>query len=416
MLPAMPEPTALTDNQATPGREAEAFIIRLAELLHAYGTPAHRLEDALSVCARRFGMEASFFSMPTSVLVSFGPPLTQRTACLRADPGEIHLEKLVRLDEILESVLAEELSLTEGLERLDQVQAAPPRYPAWLTTGCFAVVSGAVTRFFGGGVAEIGTAMFIGLLIGLTAIVAGRRRELARLLEFAAGLYAAFFATIAAGLVVPLDPYKVMLGSLIILLPGLTLTVAVNELSTRNLVSGTARMANAMMIFIAIGFGVALGRRLGLALTEVVEVDAAALPEWTLVLALLVASLGLTVLFRARPRDVAVIVSISYLAFYASRFASAGLGPELGVFAAALIVGAASNLYSRLANRPAAVPTLPGVMLLVPGGVGFLSFASLLERDVITGIETAFTMFLVAAGLVAGLLVAQVAVPPRKSL
>ena len=91
-------------------------------------------------------------------------------------------------------------------------------------------------------------------------------------------------------------------------------------------------------------------------------------------------------------------------------------GPELGVFVGALIIGSLSNLYARISHRPAAVPLMPGIMLLVPGGIGFQSFASLLHKDVVYGIDTAFTMFLIAAGLVGGLLVANVAVAPRKIL
>jgi hypothetical protein len=42
--------------------------------------------------------------------------------------------------------------------------------------------------------------------------------------------------------------------------------------------------------------------------------------------------------------------------------------------------------------------------------------ASLLERDVVTGIDTAFTMLLAAVSLVAGLLIANAVVPPRRNL
>jgi uncharacterized membrane protein YjjB (DUF3815 family) len=59
---------------------------------------------------------------------------------------------------------------------------------------------------------------------------------------------------------------------------------------------------------------------------------------------------------------------------------------------------------------------VPGLMLLVPGSVGFRSLASLLERDVVAGVDTAFSMLMVAVALVAGLLSANALVPPRKVL
>ena len=80
-----------------------------------------------------------------------------------------------------------------------------------------------------------------------------------------------------------------------------------------------------------------------------------------------------------------------------------------------MAVGVGSNLYALWRDRPAQVPLTPGVLILVPGSVGFRSLASLLDRQVISGIDMAFTMVLVATALVAGILVANEIVPRRKS-
>jgi uncharacterized membrane protein YjjB (DUF3815 family) len=59
---------------------------------------------------------------------------------------------------------------------------------------------------------------------------------------------------------------------------------------------------------------------------------------------------------------------------------------------------------------------VPGILLLVPGSIGFGSLAKFLDRDVLSGIDTAFTMILVAVALVTGLLVSNLIVPPRRAL
>ena len=127
-------------------------------------------------------------------------------------------------------------------------------------------------------------------------------------------------------------------------------------------------------------------------------------------------ALGLVVLFRARPGDAPWIVAAGAVAFYGARGGAQLLGPQLGVAAGALAVGAASNLYSRWANVPTAITLIPGIMLLVPGGLGFSSLSAMLEKDVVSGVETAFAALMVAVALVAGLLVANVLVPARKAL
>jgi uncharacterized membrane protein YjjB (DUF3815 family) len=50
--------------------------------------------------------------------------------------------------------------------------------------------------------------------------------------------------------------------------------------------------------------------------------------------------------------------------------------------------------------------TIPGVLVLVPGSVGYRSLLDLVDRDVTTSIETGFVMILTAAAIVFGLLLA----------
>jgi uncharacterized membrane protein YjjB (DUF3815 family) len=199
--------------------------------------------------------------------------------------------------------------------------------------------------------------------------------------------------------------------------PGLTVTTAVRELATRNLVSGTARMMGAALIFFEMGFGVALGSRLGgLFLPKAANIATIPLPEWTLFVSLLAAPLGFAVLLRAHPKDTWTIIVASALSFGGARAGALFLGPQLGVCIGAIIVGAASNVYSRIFNRPSSVPLVPGILLLVPGSMGFGSLAKFISRDVVSGIDTAFTMILVAVALVTGLLISNLIIPPRRVL
>jgi uncharacterized membrane protein YjjB (DUF3815 family) len=76
----------------------------------------------------------------------------------------------------------------------------------------------------------------------------------------------------------------------------------------------------------------------------------------------------------------------------------------------------ASAAYERWKKRPAPVVLVPGILLLVPGSIGYLSMSSLMQRNTIAGVDTAFTMILTAMSLVAGLLIAGVLAPePTRS-
>jgi uncharacterized membrane protein YjjP (DUF1212 family) len=60
------------------------------------------------------------------------------------------------------------------------------------------------------------------------------------------------------------------------------------------------------------------------------------------------------------------------------------------------------------------VPLVPGVLLLVPGSIGYRSLTMLLSQDVETGLSAGIAAALTAFALAGGLIVANVLVPPTK--
>jgi len=207
------------------------------------------------------------------------------------------------------------------------------------------------------------------------------------------------------------------LAALVFLLPGLVLTIALTELATRNLISGTGRFTWAFLLFLQLGFGVALGRRVDLLLPAGPgAVPPMVLPTWATFPALVVITLTLAVLFKARLKDAGWILLAGALSYGGGRLGAGLLGPELGAFLGALALGLGSNLFARVFRRPSVITTIPGVMLLVPGSIGFRSLESLLARDVVAGIGTAFNVVMVGVALAAGLLFANSLIAPRKIL
>ena len=283
------------------------FVLRLGRGLHRYGYPAHRLEEALAGVSRRLGLEGQFFSMPTALFASFGARADQRTFQLRVEPGAVELGTAGAPRRHRRRRGGRRLRPRTATARWTRSASAPAPYGALLTTAAFALTSAAAARFFGGGLREIAAsagdrprhrragrahrAALPGL--GPRVRAAGRRA------------WPRFLAVIAAALDRPAvratpRPWPASSSSI----PGFTLTVAMIELATRNLVSGTARLAGAAGTFLAIGVRLrardAPGRRAGRAAGRD---RAARAPAWTEIVALVVAPIGLTVLLRASSRD-----------------------------------------------------------------------------------------------------------------
>lgn len=392
-------------------------VVRLGKALHVSGSPAHRIEEGMELASRRLGLDGQFFSTPTALFASFRHGEERRTVLERVDPSEIHLRRIDVLDQLLAGIADGRLGPEEVSRRLEPLFHEPLPYRGLPTVLAFGLVSAAAAYFFRGGWAEIGAAGSFGVLIGALSQLAPRLPALNRLFEPVAAFVAAFLAYALAGVTGWADPSVVILSALIVLVPGLTLTVALTELATRHLVSGSARLSGAVVLLFTLAFGVGLGgllaRRLVGPIAETVPVPPDALWNWA---AVAVASTGFVVLFRARVRDAGWILLAGVLAVQAVDLGTSSLGPQLGAFVGALAVGTAGNLFARLWRRPAVLLQVPGLILLVPGSLGFRSLTQLMREDVLSGLETAFDTTLVGIALATGLLLANVVVPPRRVL
>jgi len=395
---------------------AVGFVLRLARALHAYGYSAARLEDILAATADRLGLAGHrFFSMPTQIMAAFGPEDRQRTHLLRVEPGEVNLGKVAALEQVSLDVAQGRASPEEGMERIERIVAAPSPYGPAVVTLAHGVLSGTVCQFLGGGWREIVVATVLGLGLGLLAIYAASHARVGRVFESLAAFLVSTAAIGLARLVGPISVFVATLAGLIVLMPGLLLTTAITELATRHLASGTLRLSSAFMTLLGIVFGVALGSRLGAMLFgDPASAIPVGLPGWAPYVAIVLASASSVVILRADPRDAPWIVAAGVLGVLSGRLGAAKLGLELGMFVAAFGVAMASAAYERWRNRPAPVVLVPGILLLVPGSIGYLSMSSLMERNTVAGIDTAFTMVLTAVSLVAGLLIAGIVAPEPK--
>jgi len=148
-------------------------------------------------------------------------------------------------------------------------------------------------------------------------------------------------------------------AALVVLLPGMSLTVAMTELATRNLISGTARLMSAVIVLLELVVGVALGERLAAVLVDVHHVAPASLPEWAQWVALAAASVGVAIVVQAQLRAFGWIVAACAVGYIGSRVGGAWLGIEMGVLVGALALGVTSNIYARWLDRPAQVVQVP---------------------------------------------------------
>jgi uncharacterized membrane protein YjjP (DUF1212 family) len=393
-----------------------AFLLALARALHVSGYPAHRLEAVLAATAEGLGVEAQFFSTPTSLFAAFGVESAQRTHLLRVEPGSVVLERLDRLLDVATRVRSGARTPAQGEADVRDIMDAPPRWRGFLWLFAAALSSACAARFLGGGLTEVAGAFGIGLVVALLAGAAATRPAVRRVLTPLAGFLGGVTAAGLAAWFAPASVPIVLVGGLIALVPGFMLTVATSELAAGHLVSGTARMTGAVIQLLAMVIGVAVG--LGIMSRLVGGTDgavAAPLPIATEWAALVLAPLALGVVFQAAPQNFGWIVAIAVVGFVGGRLGAAALGPELGLLVGAMSAGLLNGFVARSRRNHGAANMVPALIMLVPGSAGFRSVIELLDRDVLSGVDLAFRTALMTSALSAGIVLANALTPARRS-
>jgi uncharacterized membrane protein YjjP (DUF1212 family) len=405
-----------------------AFLVELARRLHQYGTSAQRLETAIAGSALRLGLAADVWSSPTAIIISFAEVsrgeegLAQVTQVMRLSPGDVNLARLCEADAIADRAIAGELDLREGFRLLRVLGRPDTRRAQAAVVGSYGLSAASIAALFlHSSWVDLVVAGAIGLVIGLITVLSATRPRLAVASDAISALVATAGAIVVSAFVVPLAVKSVVLAALIVLVPGMSLTTAVREISSQHLVSGMARMGGAIATLLKLTFGTVAASQVCAALgVHPSARTLPALPSWTDWPSLLIGALGFAILFRAARRDWAVVVGAVFVGYLATRWggllSGAIPGAPFGVFLGGLLLGALANLYARYMHRPGAVVREPGIILLVPGSVGFRSVSYLFERDTTLGMDSFILLITLLISLVAGLLFGDLLVSPRRSL
>lgn len=397
------------------------FVVELAGRLHAYGTTAHRLEGAVVSVAAKLGLECGAWSNPTGMILSFGEAGHGRrdtVRVVRLSPGETDLYKLCEVDRVAEAVTSGALDLDAGHDALRALDRPGSWRGRTIQILAFGLTAATVAGLWRLPWLDIATAGLTGLLIGLLDWATHNRPRLKEASDALAAMIAGTVAVLVATYVGALNLNTVIIAALIVLMPGLSLTNAVNELTNQNLVSGTARFAGAMSTILKL----AIGMMVALTAAEMfgMQPNVRALrpqPDWVEGLALLLGTYAFAVLFRADRRDYLLVMVSAATGYLISKFVGGEWGSTVGIFVAALAMTAAGNAYARWFNRPGALVRLPGIIMLVPGSASLRGLLALVQQQDMEAGQAAMVAALnILLALIAGLLFGNILIPTRRNL
>ena len=389
--------------------DPESFLLICAKALHESGLPAHRLERMLEIASLKMGLKADFFISPGSVFASFNVGSQIVTHLKKVGEASLHLEKIDRIESLLSDVSNSKISIESGIQQLENIQTSATNYNGWITTLFFGISTGSAACVFGGGILEIVCSFIIGIGInGLFSFVRVFPR-IEKLIVFIAAFYAFVIASVFNSLFIGFNKEVATICGLILLIPGFSFTVAITEMVNNHLISGLSKFTHSFVIFVMLALGIGVADKvMHVMLITTPKISAFILPSWSIAIALIGVPVGFIVLLKAKRSDALWISFACWLSYIMFSFTSSFVDAPIAVFLSSVLLGFASNLFAKIKKRNSAIMLVPGMILLVPGSLGFFSISNLLQSNIVEGIEIALKMLTTSMALVMGIIVSDV--------
>jgi uncharacterized membrane protein YjjB (DUF3815 family) len=292
--------------------------------------------------------------------------------------------------------------------QIDRVASLPSPFSRPQRIVASALLSAALSVLLGASWLGVLLAGLLGLAVGTVLLFTERRAASSQaLVVVGVSLSVALIVLIVAH-ALDRGVLPAMVAPLVILLPGGLLTIAVIELATGHYMSGAARVAAGAMRLLLLATGiVAASALVGIpALDSVGSNPLGPVAPWIAVAAF---GLGITVYQCARPASIGWIMVVLYVAYGAQVLGDVLFDGVLSALVGAAVMTPVAVVIARQrTGPPALVSFLPAFWLLVPGALGLIGVASLLDGDLSgtrTIVTTIATMIAIALGVLLGLAV-----------
>lgn len=234
-------------------------ILDVGEIMLTAGAEVNRVENTIQHMAMAYGYtKVDVFTITASIVVTVRDQegaIETQTRRIRSFLTD--MRKVERCNALSRQVCCQMLEL-EDLEGEIQDIRMEKGYPRWLISLLYGLMSAVFSIFFGGSIRDAAVAFLGGLLLR-AVMLAGQRLKvqnivLTVLCSGAASLVAVSLVKLGVGQSVD----KIIIGNIMLLIPGLAFTTSLRDMISGDLISGLLGLCEAVIRALAIALGFAL--------------------------------------------------------------------------------------------------------------------------------------------------------------
>lgn len=387
------------------------LVMDIGEQMLINGAEVHRVEDTVSrICYALGAKRVDVFIITSSMLLTLhdenGIAYTQTR---RIEVKGNDFNKISKLNALSRKICSTKtcMSFEQIKDELNTI-TQDTIYPYLVECFAYVLIACAFTLFFGGNVVQSIVAGFIGLVVRFVTLFADKYLGNKIFSKFIASFVISLLSFLFLKLKIVTCIDHIVIGNIMVLIPGIGLTNSIRDLFTGDSLSGSLRFIEALLT----AFGIAMGYVVCIFIfgttTELCqETFLQGIPNSILqIITGMLGSFGFGLLFNIKGKHlIAVSLGGGFAWAICILLEVLTKNEFLSYFAVSILVSLYAEVMARLLKSPTTVFITPSLIPLIPGASLYYTMRSMFGGTAINFIDKAVVTVELASALALGVIV-----------
>jgi len=237
--------------------------LKAAEILISYGGEVYRVEETINRIFMTYGKKCDSFVLLSGIFISTVDENGRDiTIVRRIDSHSFDLRKIEKVNAFSRSLVDKPLSYVEAIRKLDEI-IQPERYSKMVMTFAAGFTALVYVLLYNGKLMEALAAFVISFIAYPVKEFVGKVFAFQFLEYFSGGFVTGFLALLFSFFFPDLVSYRMIIGGIMIMVPGIAITTGLKDALYGDIVSSIYRLADGIFISVAVGVGIAVSVAVG---------------------------------------------------------------------------------------------------------------------------------------------------------
>ncbi len=383
------------------------LAMKLGYRLAMSGAETFRIEESINRVMTSYGISVETFAIPNVLIINIETPDGQTlTRMRRIGHHGNDLDAVERYNAISRRICNELPSPDEAIEWIRETDSTKRKYSFPVNLAGHFLGACGFAIFYGGNLIDSLCAGICGILVGLV----NRFMDSVKINPFFSTIASAFILSLAAyafgafGIATQTD--TVIIGTLMLLVPGLLFTNAMRDIIFGDTNSGINRIVQVLLIAVAIAMGTGAAWTLSVSIWgSVADLSVIGAAAWIQCLASFVGCMGFSILFNIQGPGslLCALGGVLTWAVYSIVYYLSG-NMILSNLIAAILAGLYSETMARIRKYPAISYLLVSLFPLLPGAGLYYTASYIVRGDMQNFTQSGLQTIGIAGALAVGIL------------